>query len=36
MTNNNELIFEISRPGRIAASLPESDVPAVKLSKKIP
>ncbi|MCA9766713.1 MAG: aminomethyl-transferring glycine dehydrogenase subunit GcvPB [Carnobacterium sp.] len=36
MTDYNELIFEISRPSRTAASLPESDVPSVNLSKKFP
>lgn len=36
MTDYNELIFEISRPGRMAASLPESDVAPVQLSKKFP
>lgn len=36
MMNYNDLIFEISRPGRIGCSLPESDVPAVDVSKKLP
>ncbi|WP_034552582.1 aminomethyl-transferring glycine dehydrogenase subunit GcvPB [Carnobacterium funditum] len=36
MTDYNELIFEISRPGRTAASLPESDVSSIQLSKKFP
>ncbi len=36
MTDYNELIFEISRPGRTAASLPESDVAPVQLTKKFP
>ncbi len=36
MTDYNELIFEISRPGRLAASLPKSDVAPVQLAKKFP
>lgn len=36
MIDYNELIFEISRPGRKAASLPESDVASVSLLKKFP
>lgn len=38
MLNNKEksLIFEMSKPGRAAYSLPDSDVPAVGLSNVIP
>ncbi|WP_407371055.1 aminomethyl-transferring glycine dehydrogenase subunit GcvPB [Carnobacterium sp.] len=36
MTEYNELIFEISQPGRTAFSLPESDVPSVDLMAKFP
>ncbi|MCP3761319.1 aminomethyl-transferring glycine dehydrogenase subunit GcvPB [Domibacillus sp. A3M-37] len=36
MINYNDLIFEISRPGRVGCSLPESDVDAVDLTKKLP
>ncbi|OES44991.1 aminomethyl-transferring glycine dehydrogenase subunit GcvPB [Domibacillus iocasae] len=36
MITYKDLIFEISRPGRIGCSLPESDVEAVDLSKKLP
>ena len=34
MTEYNELIFEISQPGRTAYSLPESDVPSIVLTDK--
>lgn len=34
MTEYNELIFEISQPGRTAYSLPESDVPSIDLTDK--
>lgn len=34
MTEYNELIFEISQPGRTAYSLPESDVPSIFLTDK--
>jgi glycine dehydrogenase subunit 2 len=36
MVEYNELIFEISRPGRVGSSLPESDVDAIDLKEKIP
>ncbi|WP_046174490.1 aminomethyl-transferring glycine dehydrogenase subunit GcvPB [Domibacillus indicus] len=36
MSNYNNLIFEISRPGRVGCSLPERDVDAVDLSEKLP
>ncbi|OMP66307.1 aminomethyl-transferring glycine dehydrogenase subunit GcvPB [Domibacillus epiphyticus] len=36
MVEYNELIFEISRSGRIGSSLPESDVPKVNLQNKLP
>lgn len=36
MTDYNDLIFEISRPGRIAADLPKSDVAFVDLARKFP
>ena len=36
MMEYNELIFEISQPGRTAFSLPESDVPSVDLIAKFP
>ncbi|MEG0288854.1 MAG: aminomethyl-transferring glycine dehydrogenase subunit GcvPB [Carnobacterium sp.] len=32
----NDLIFEISQPGRIASSLPESDVASIDLTAKFP
>lgn len=35
-TEYNQTIFEISRPGRMAISLPENDVPEYDLSKDIP
>lgn len=36
MKNYNQLIFEISKPGRTAYRLPENDVPPVELSDLIP
>ncbi|RBW68447.1 aminomethyl-transferring glycine dehydrogenase subunit GcvPB [Bacillus taeanensis] len=36
MVEHNELIFESSRPGRVGASLPPSDVEKVNLSDKLP
>ncbi|WP_050179744.1 aminomethyl-transferring glycine dehydrogenase subunit GcvPB [Domibacillus robiginosus] len=36
MNAYTDLIFEISRPGRTGCSLPERDVDAVNLSKKLP
>lgn len=36
MHNDNALIFEISRPGRLGCSLPESDVAPVQVEKKLP
>lgn len=36
MTNYTDILFEISRPGRTAYSLPKSDVPAVSLEEKFP
>ena len=31
MVEYNDLIFEISRPGRVGSSLPESDVESVDI-----
>lgn len=36
MVDYNSLIFEISRQGRVGASLPEGDVPKVALEEKLP
>lgn len=36
MTNYTDILFEISRPGRTAYSLPKSDVPMVSLEEKFP
>ena len=36
MAEYNKLIFEIGRPGRVAYSLPESDVDSVDLEEKLP
>lgn len=36
MAEYNDLIFEMSRPGRIGSSLPESDVNRVDLQDKLP
>ncbi|KMY42755.1 aminomethyl-transferring glycine dehydrogenase subunit GcvPB [Peribacillus loiseleuriae] len=36
MVEYNDLIFEISRPGRIGSSLPESDVESVDIQNKLP
>ena len=36
MAEYNELIFEVSRPGRVAYSLPKSDVDSVDLEAKFP
>ncbi len=36
MVEYNEMIFEISRPGRVGASLPESDVDRIKLEERLP
>ncbi|MGN8646630.1 aminomethyl-transferring glycine dehydrogenase subunit GcvPB [Gracilibacillus sp. HCP3S3_G5_1] len=36
MTAYNELIFEISQPGRTGVDLPESDVDTIDLAKKFP
>ncbi|WP_226527288.1 aminomethyl-transferring glycine dehydrogenase subunit GcvPB [Metabacillus niabensis] len=36
MVEYNELIFEISRPGRVGASLPESDVARINLEDRLP
>ncbi|WMX53363.1 aminomethyl-transferring glycine dehydrogenase subunit GcvPB [Peribacillus sp. R9-11] len=36
MVEYNELIFEISRPGRVGSSLPESDVDCVDINDKFP
>ena len=33
---NQPLIFELSRPGRTAFSLPECDVPEIKREEAIP
>ncbi len=36
MTNNQPLIFELSKPGRVGYSLPESDVPEVDIKTVLP
>ncbi|RLL47095.1 glycine dehydrogenase subunit 2 [Oceanobacillus piezotolerans] len=36
MVEYNDLIFEISRPGRVGYSLPESDVESIDLESKLP
>ena len=36
MVEYNKLIFEVGKPGRVAYSLPESDVDTVDLTKKFP
>jgi glycine dehydrogenase subunit 2 len=36
MVEYNDLIFEISRPGRLGSSLPESDVTKINLQDKLP
>lgn len=36
MVEYNDIIFEISRPGRIGSSLPESDVNKIDLKDKLP
>ncbi|WP_028390412.1 aminomethyl-transferring glycine dehydrogenase subunit GcvPB [Bacillus cihuensis] len=36
MVEYNDLIFEISRPGRIGSSLPDSDVDSVDIQNKLP
>ncbi|MCT4477677.1 aminomethyl-transferring glycine dehydrogenase subunit GcvPB [Peribacillus frigoritolerans] len=36
MVEYNELIFEISRPGRVGSSLPDSDVDYVDINEKFP
>jgi glycine dehydrogenase subunit 2 len=36
MNNEKALIFEMSQPGRVAYSLPESDVPEIPLEEVIP
>ena len=36
MVEYNDLIFEISRSGRVGSSLPESDVESVDLQDKFP
>lgn len=36
MNNEKALIFEMSHPGRVAYSLPESDVPDINLTELIP
>ena len=36
MAEYNDLIFEVSRPGRVGYSLPKSDVESVDLEAKFP
>ncbi|WP_175639027.1 aminomethyl-transferring glycine dehydrogenase subunit GcvPB [Metabacillus schmidteae] len=36
MVEYNEMIFEISRPGRVGASLPESDVDRINIEDRLP
>ncbi|WP_085993580.1 aminomethyl-transferring glycine dehydrogenase subunit GcvPB [Oceanobacillus senegalensis] len=36
MVEYNDLIFEVSRPGRVGYSLPKNDVESVDLEKKLP
>ncbi len=36
MSKEQALIFELSRPGRVAYSLPESDVPEIDVTEQIP
>ena len=36
MAEYNDLIFEISRPGRVGYSLPKSDVESIDLEDKFP